>query len=459
MYALKLKQIFSPRKFSADGFAAVPPDVRKVCDFPTAVSFSFGATPQTLGRSPENNGHCSGKAKPYRTSGGTAAGVFPNFFTAKIFFVFLSLVTFAGTLTAQPLKPHRIMLTNGKSYTLNLPAGYDITVAAQGMSRVRFLAKSPDDRVFVTDLYNRADNNRGAIYILEGFDGKQFQRPKVWLNKLRNPNSIAFHTDRDGTHWLYIALTDKLVRHRYTLKEDKPTSAPETLAKFPDYGLNYKYGGWHLTRTIAIASNKLYVSVGSSCNACEETEEMRAAILEMDLDGKNSRVFASGLRNAVGLRWIAGKLLTTNMGPDHLGDDKPSDTMYEVKDGTNYGWPYCYQLGKRNVADPQFTSSKKRVSCDTLPAPFASFIAHSSPLGFESFGDYYLVALHGSGFIRIGHGYGVAMVRPGQPPQDFITGFLLNRKINGRPVDILKFGKGFLLTDDYAGVVYYIFKS
>lgn len=379
----------------------------------------------------------------------------------KTLFALLFILAFVLSAFAQTnkLTPHRITLTNGKSYTLNLPAGFDITVAAQGMSRVRFLAKSPDDRVFVTDMYNRADNNKGAIYILEGFDGKQFQRPKVWLNKLRNPNSIAFHTDQNGTHWLYIALTDKLVRYRYTKGEDKPTSAPETLAKFPDYGLNYKYGGWHLTRTIAIASNKLYVSIGSSCNACEEAEEMRAAILEMDLDGTHSRVFASGLRNAVGLRWIDGKLLTTNMGPDHLGDDKPSDTMYEVKDGTNYGWPYCYQLGKRNVADPQFASSKKRVRCDTLPAPFASFIAHSSPLGFESFGNYYLVALHGSGFIRIGHGYGVAMVRPGNPPQDFITGFLQNRKINGRPVDIMKFGQGFLLTDDYAGVVYYVHKA
>jgi glucose/arabinose dehydrogenase len=369
-----------------------------------------------------------------------------------------SVVACAVVPAAPPRKPHRITLANGRSYTLHLPAGYNITVAAQGMSRVRFLAKSPDDRIFVTDLYNRADNNKGAIYMLEDFDGSQFTRPKLWLNKLRNPNSIAFHTDRGGTHWLYIALTDKLVRYRYTRGEDKPTSAPETLAQFPASGLNYKYGGWHLTRTITIGGNdKLYVSVGSSCNACEETEELRAAILEMDMDGKNQRVFASGLRNAVGLRWIAGKLLTSNMGADHLGDDKPSDTMYEVREGANYGWPYCYQVGARNVADPQFAS--KRVDCAAVPAPFASFIAHSSPLGFDWFDEYYLVALHGSGFIRIGHGYGVALVRPGQPPQDFITGFLHQRKINGRPVDILKFGKGFLLTDDYAGVVYYVFKG
>ncbi|MFN7929593.1 MAG: PQQ-dependent sugar dehydrogenase [Blastocatellia bacterium] len=380
----------------------------------------------------------------------------------------LLLLLFSLPLLAQNAKlhPHRITLANGNSYALNLPAGYDITVAAQGMSRVRFMAESPDKRIFVTDLYNRADNNRGAIYILEGFDGRQFQKPKVWLNKLRNPNSIAFHTDGFGkngdTHWLYIALTDKLVRYRYTPGEDKPTSAAETIATFPDYGLNYKYGGWHLTRTLAIAgNNKLYVAVGSSCNACEETESLRAAILEMDLDGKNQRVYASGLRNAVGLRWLDGRLMTTNMGADHLGDDKPSDPMYEVKAGANYGWPYCYQLGKRNVADPQFANAEKQISCDSVPVPYASFIAHSSPLGFERFDgeDDWLVALHGSGFIRIGHGYSVARVRKGVAPQDFITGFLLHRKIQGRPVDILRFNNGFLLTDDYAGVVYYVFKS
>ncbi len=368
----------------------------------------------------------------------------------------LSLSVFAQRAR---FRPHRITLANGKSYVLNLPEDYDITVAAQGMSRTRFMAQSPDHRVFVTDLYNRTDNSKGAIYILEDFDGKQFRKQKVWLNKLRNPNSIAFHTDQSGTHWLYIAMTDKLVRYRYTPGEDKPTSTPETLATFPDYGLNYKYGGWHLTRTIAIAgNNKLYVSVGSSCNACEETESLRAAILEMNLDGKNSRVYASGLRNAVGLRWIDGKLMTTNMGADHLGDAKPSDPMYEVKEGANYGWPYCYVVGKRNIPDPQFANSSKKVNCDEVPAPYASFIGHSSPLGFETFesNDDLLVALHGSGFIRIGHGYTVARVKKGIAPQDFITGFLQNRKINGRPVDIMKFNNGFLLSDDYAGVVYFI---
>jgi glucose/arabinose dehydrogenase len=373
----------------------------------------------------------------------------------KIFFwlilLSISAPTFAATRTS--LKPHQIKLANGNTFTLNLPAGYDITVAAQGMSRARFMAKSPDNRVFVTDLYNRTDNSKGVIYALEDFDGSKFRSQKVWLNKLRNPNSIAFHTDNEGKHWLYIALTDKLIRYRYTVGEDKPSSEPETLAKFPDYGLGYKYGGWHLTRTVAIgANNKIYVSVGSSCNACEEKEEIRAAILEMDMGGKNQRVFAKGLRNAVGLRWIDGKLLTTNMGPDHLGDNKPADTMYEVKENINYGWPYFYFSRAKYIADPEFPSAKKL----QIPKPFAAFYAHSSPLGFEKFENGFLVALHGSGFVRIGHGYSVAQVKPGKLPQDFITGFMTNRKIHGRPVDIMKFENGFLLSDDYAGVVYFI---
>ena len=373
----------------------------------------------------------------------------------KIFFwlilLSISCVTFAAPRTI--LKPHQIKLTNGNTFTLNLPAGYNISVAAQGMSRARFMAKSPDNRVFITDLFNRTDNTKGVIYILEDFDGSKFRSQKVWLNKLRNPNSIAFHTDSEGKHWLYIALTDKLIRYRYIVGEDKPSSEPETLAKFPDYGLGYKYGGWHLTRTIAIgANNKIYVSVGSSCNACEEKEEIRAAILEMDVDGKNQRVYAKGLRNAVGLRWIDGKLLTTNMGPDHLGDDKPADTMYEVKENAHYGWPYYYFSRAKYFTDPEFPATKKM----SVPKPFTAFYAHSSPLGFEKFENGFLVALHGSGFVRIGHGYSVAQVKPGKLPQDFITGFMTNHNIHGRPVDIMKFENGFLISDDYAGVVYFI---
>ncbi len=404
---------------------------------------------------------------------------------------FCALVAASTTLdilTAKPrglkLVPQRISLANGKSYNLNLPEGFGISVAAQGLKRVRFMARSPDGRIFVTDMYNLTDNSKGVVYILDHFNpaAESFKKVTPYLTGLRNPNSIAFYTDPNGVTWFYLALTDRLLRYKYNPAEATPSAKPEVLATFPDYGLSYKYGGWHLTRTIAIGANgKVYVSVGSSCNACEEKEEVRASVLEMDPDGKNQKLFARGLRNAVGLRWIKDELVATNMGSDHLGDHKPADTMYILKDRTNYGWPYCYQSGITRSADPKFNPAGKKLDCRSVPVAFAAFDAHSSPLGFEFFDsmdmgpvpksgyggplrDSYLVALHGSTKKGINRGYRVVRLqsgrKPADPPEDFITGVLSGVKINGRPVDVLSFGvDGFLMTDDYAGVVYYVYEK
>ena len=403
---------------------------------------------------------------------------------------------------ALKLVPHRISLAAGKSpvarsvndrsFDLNLPEGFGISIAAQGLMRVRFMAQSPDGRIFVTDMYNLADNTKGVVYILDEFDpaAKSFRKVTPYLTGLRNPNSIAFYTDAGGVSWLYLALTQHLLRYRYNSGDNKPASPPEVLASFPDYGLSYKYGGWHLTRTIAIGDNgKIYVAVGSSCNACEEAEEVRASVLEMEPDGKNQKRFARGLRNAVGLRWVNGGLFATNMGSDHLGDHKPADTMYAVKDGGNYGWPYCYQSGPGRFPDVKFNAGNKKLNCRQVPQAFAAFDAHSSPLGLEYFDsldmgpvsksgyggplrDYFLVALHGSTKKNLNRGYRVVRLRgnseptvqdpvkPSAKPEDFINGFLHAGKTYGRPVDILRFGvNGFLLTDDYAGVVYYVYEK
>ncbi len=407
--------------------------------------------------------------------------------------VLLVYLFVAGALSANSaiqtrrlkLRPHHISLASGRSFDLNLPEGLAISVAAQGLKRVRFMAKSYDDRIFVTDMYNLADNNKGVVYILDEFDPDSLSFKKVtpYLKGLRNPNSIAFYSDPAGTTWFYVALTDRLVRYHYTAGDEAPTGPPEVLATFPDYGLSYKYGGWHLTRTIAFGANgKLYISVGSSCNACEEKEEVRASVLEMDLDGKNQRHFARGLRNAVGLRWIEDQgLYATNMGPDHLGDHKPADTMYLLEDGKDYGWPNCYQSGPRLFPDTKFNLGGKKLNCRKVPEAYAAFDAHSSPLGFDFFDsvdlgpvpksgyggplrDSFLVALHGSTRRSLNRGYRVVRLQqgraPGQAPEDFITGFLAAGKVNGRPVDIMRFrGNGFLLTDDNAGVVYYVFED
>ena len=396
---------------------------------------------------------------------------------------FLFIVTHISAATpprALKLVPQRISLANGKSFDLNIPAGFAISVAAQGLKRVRFMARSPDQRIFVTDMYNLADNTRGMVYILDGFDAasKSFTKVTPYLKGLRNPNSIAFYRDANGVDWFYLALTDHLLRYQYRAGEDSPRSKPELLATFPDYGLSYKYGGWHLTRTVALGENgKIYVSVGSSCNACEEKEEVRASILEMDADGRNKRRFAFGLRNAVGLRWVdsgdKGALYATNMGADHLGDHKPADTMYIIKAGTNYGWPYCYQSGTKRLPDPKFNPGGKKLNCSRRPVAYTAFDAHSSPLGLEFFddnhadtlADSFLVSLHGSTKKNLNRGYRVVQVpgmfRPGPiVPVDFINGFLQQGQVYGRPVDILGFGRdAFLLTDDYAGVIYYVYRK
>lgn len=399
--------------------------------------------------------------------------------------LFFSLVSVAFAKTAAlKLVPHKITLANGRTFNLNLPVGMGIKVAVQGLKRVRFMAKSPDDRIFVTDMYNLTDNKKGAVYILDQFDPATgtFRKVTTYMEGLRNPNSIAFYTDANGGQWFYLALTDRLLRYRYTAGEMTPTAAPEVLATFPDYGLSYKYGGWHLTRTIAIGGDgKLYLSVGSSCNACEEKEDVRASVLQMDPDGKHQRHFARGLRNAVGLRWINDELYATNMGSDHLGDHKPADTMFALTDGANYGWPYCYQSGAARVADVKFNPGGKKLSCRTVPLAFAAFDAHSSPLGFEFFDsmdlgpvpksgyggplrDSFLVALHGSTKENLNRGYRVVRVwkhrRSDDRPEDFINGFLAGGKVYGRPVDIMQFRvNGFLLTDDKAGVIYYVFED
>ena len=385
---------------------------------------------------------------------------------------------------ALKLVPHQIKLANGKTFSLNLPQGFGISVAAEGLKRVRFMARSPDDRIFVTDMYNLADNQKGAVYILDEFNPAtaSFKKVTPYLTGLRNPNSIAFYRDQNGVDWFYLALTNHLLRFKYATGDLAPSARPEVLATFPDYGLSYKYGGWHLTRTIAIGDNgKIYVSVGSSCNACEEKEDVRASVLEMDPDGGHQKHFARGLRNAVGLRWVKDKLYATNMGSDHLGDHKPADTMYALKQETNYGWPYCYQSGAARLPDIKFNPRSKKMNCRDVPLAFAAFDAHSSPLGFEFFDsldmgpvsksgdegplrDSFLVALHGSTKKSINRGYRVVRVRENRKsderPEDFINGFLAGGKVNGRPVDILSFGvNGFLLTDDGAGVVYYVYEK
>jgi glucose/arabinose dehydrogenase len=399
----------------------------------------------------------------------------------KSFLIFILAACSFQAFSQVKLVPQKITLKNGKSFSLNVAEGFSITPAVEGLKRVRFFAKAPDGRIFVTDMYNLTDNKRGVIYILDGWDERAGKFSKIisYMTGLHNPNSVQFYRDADGQDWLYIAETEKLTRRRFTAGEARPTDThPQTLATFPDYGLSYKYGGWHLTRTIAFGPyGKMYVSVGSSCNSCVEKEAIRASVIEMNPDGSDQREIARGLRNAVGLKWIGDSLYATNQGSDHLGTEKPDETFYRLVSvgnaasatagGTDrsiadYGWPYCHSSNGRVFADPVL---KRAEGCRNVIAPYAFFPARSSALGFDYFaGDSpatvrnaFVVSLHGSTNKRIGHGYKIVVMRPGQRLQDLITGFLQKGVVMGRPCDILKLdANSFLFTDDNKGIVYLV---
>lgn len=366
------------------------------------------------------------------------------------------------------LTPHAIRLGDSTAFSLLAPATSSIHVAAEGMGRLRFMAMSPDGRLFATDMHTLDDNEKGRIYILDRFDTStgRFASKRIYLDHLRNPNSIAFYRDRGGREWLYVALTDRLIRYRFMAGDTIPGTAAETLTTFPAYGLSYKYGGWHLTRTIAIHDEHIYLSVGSSCNACEEKEPVRASIIRMNPDGSEQSTIATGLRNAVGMKWVGEELFATDMGADHLGDDKPNDMLYTIRAGTDYGWPYCYVWRGGIYPDRTIAWEHPRADCAEIPPPQALFPAHSAPLGLEHFGDSFvdrslrgslLVALHGSGLIRLGTGYCVVRVAPDHSVTPFITGFLRKGTRYGRPVDVLiRDDRSFFFTDDFRGVLYYV---
>ncbi|HEX6970900.1 MAG TPA: sorbosone dehydrogenase family protein [Limnochordia bacterium] len=332
---------------------------------------------------------------------------------------------------------------------LQLPPGFRIEIFAAGLDAPRMMAFSPQGVLFVTV------PGRGRVVALpDRGDGKG--RAVVFAEGLDRPHGIAFHRGS-----LYVAETGRILRFEDRDADLEPDGPPAVIVD------DIPAGGGHWTRTIAFGPDgKLYVSVGSTCNVCLDAPR-RAAILQYEADGSNGRVFARGLRNAVGLAWHpeTGRLWVTNNGRDRLGDDLPPETIYIVEDGAHYGWPHCYSHGARIVLDPDFGDP---AVCDAaLPAAF-EMQAHSAPLGIafytgEQFpaayrGDAY-VAFHGSWNRSVPTGYKVVRieVENGRPVgiDDFITGWLVGRRAWGRPVGLAVGPDGALyVSDDRLGVIY-----
>lgn len=361
----------------------------------------------------------------------------------------------------------RIMLAKGLSFTLTVPKGYHIAVAAEGLNRLRFLSLSPDGRLFATDMFDRSDNEKGRVLIFDKWNEhtKRFDTVINFLNGLHNPNQAAFYKG-----YIYVAETDKLSRYIYHAGDVRPTGPPQVIARFPAYGLSYKYGGWHLTRSLAFHEDKLYVSVGSSCNACIEKEEVRASVTEMNPDGTDVQFYARGLRNSVGIKWIGNQLWATTMGRDLIGPDKPEDLLLQVNRRGYYGWPFYFQYHGKIYADDQFRDSARAAWVQKPLVGYAGFKAHSAPLGFDYFRDFddpllknsILVCLHGSTSVWRERGNAVVKVEGGNRYTDIVAGFLKGKTEAGRygrPCDVLMWDDhGFFFTDDLNGVLYYVWR-
>ena len=336
-----------------------------------------------------------------------------------------------------------------------VPAGFKVNVYLSGIRRPRWLTVAPNGDIFLADT-----TGRGEIIILHsGKDTSVAPEREVFVDGMNRPFGIAFHDD-----YVYVGNMNELVRFKYDPKTSKRLGEKEHLLDLPS--------GGHDTRSVAVApdGNHLFISVGSASNINTGEPSIRAAVTICDLDGKNARRYATGLRNPVGLAIepVTGKVWTSVNERDELGDDLPPDYFTSLQDGGFYGWPYSY-IGD-NV-DPRVEQQhpelvKRAIVPDVLlgshvaPLQFAFYSGKQFP---ESYWGGAFVCEHGSWNRAKRSGYQVAFVafkhgEPSADPVPFLTGLVpdpTQKDVLGRPVGVTVAPDGALLvSDDGAGVVY-----
>ena len=333
-----------------------------------------------------------------------------------------------------------------------MPAGLSLSVFADKLPGARML------RVTATGDLLVSLPSRGQIMILDrdaDLDGVA-DASRELLGGLNWPHGMDFYQD-----WLYIAETDAIGRIRYN------ASTRQTNGNYDRIITGLPKGGNHWSRSLRFGPDgMMYVSIGSSCNVCEEKDPRRAAILRFTPDGKHSEIFASGLRNTVGFDWHPSthELYGVDNGRDFLGDDFPPCELNRIVQGKFYGWPY---VNGRQIPDPDYGDLKQEKLTNSI-GPVHEFGAHTAPLSIVFIqnvklrsiiqGDA-LVALHGSWNSSVKTGYKILALQfdpeKGISEKDLITGFEQNGDVIGRPVDIAEAPDGSIyISDDFTGSVY-----
>jgi glucose/arabinose dehydrogenase len=328
---------------------------------------------------------------------------------------------------------------------LKLPAGFHVAEYASGFERPRFMVEGPGGEVLVSDTIAN-----GFVYALKGGE------KKVVLSGLDRPYGLALWKE-----YLYVGEPTSIKRYRYDSNSMTATDGTE-IVTFTGYTKG------HVTRTLLVdpKGERLYVAVGSSADLVTGDPEDRAAINRYNSDGSGHQIFASGLRNPVGLRFVPGtdQLWTTVEERNELGDGLVADYFTSVRPGGFYGWPYAYQ---GNHEDPRLAGQRKDLVANSI-APDVPLEPHVAVLDFlfytgKQFPAEYrngaFLANHGSSNRSTRVGYSISFIpfksgKPAGPVRDFLTGWMAGpdqAEVWGRPVGLLQLHDGSLLISDDGG--------
>ncbi|MEH1922049.1 MAG: sugar dehydrogenase [Nostoc sp.] len=378
---------------------------------------------------------------------------------------------------------------------LKVPPNFSASVYAR-IPSARFIAVAPNGDLLVSQ------PSTGKVLIVRS-NGTRDPIISNFVTGLRRPHDIVFHKI-DNITYVYISETHQINRFTYNNGDIIGRNRQVVVSGLPDSSTSELRGAYgHELKNIALDSNhKLYVSIASTCNACTQdtvSNPKRGAIYQYNADGSNRRLFAQGLRNAEGLAFLPNTndlwvvvnnrdniAYPFNDGSGKYGrvipsyvDNHPPEEFTKVRDGGNYGWPFCNpnpdtSNGVNNMPfdrDYQFNADG-RVNCNALDRISKGIQAHSAPLGltflqntrFSSLYSNGVVAgLHGSWNRQTKTGYKIAYFpwnsatrTPGQEIE-LVSGWLVpgTQEIWGRPVDIAVDQQGnLLISDDYSGTIY-----
>ena len=368
-------------------------------------------------------------------------------------------------------------LPQGDLAPLEAPGGFTATIFSRDTPGARVMTRDPKGALLVSL------TAKGKVVALPDLDGdRRADKVVTVLAELDQPHGILIDCPGTGSAsadqdacMLYVAETGALKSYSY----DADTLSAKyvaTLTPLPT-------GGGHFTRTLLMHPDgkRLLVSIGSSCNVCDEDSALRASVQQIDLTTGLISTFASGLRNTVFMAVdpVMGEVWGTDNGRDLIGDDIPPDEVNILKKGRQYGWPLCYG---NNVHDTDFDGRQYiRNPCADMASPHIGLQAHSAALGLafipeegwpETMGNDLLIAYHGSWNRSKPTGYKVVRFDLDQSSRnalggsiDFLTGFLPAGSHDtddaiGRPVGILAEPGGVVyISDDRAGAIYRVARN